>query len=424
MPPMPGAGLSPDAFLRDLFDAALAAADPFKALPPYLPERPSGRVVVVGAGKASARMAQAVEAEWGPCEGLVIVPHGASLPTEGIELVEARHPVPDEAGHNAAHRILALLGDLDEEDMALCLISGGGSALMSAPLNGISLEDKQAVNKALLASGAAIDEMNVVRKHLSQIKGGRLAVAAYPARVVTLTISDVPGDDPSIIASGPTVPDHSTAADARAIIARLGTELPASVNIALQSEAAETPDPSHPVFAQAETHLISRPQDALEAAAARANELGITPLILGDAIEGEAREVGKTMAGIALQVLRHGQPAPRPCVLISGGETTVTVTGKPGKGGRCSEFLLGYALGSWGEEGLSAIACDTDGRDGSERNAGAIWTAEQQARADSSIARHHLAAHDAYSFFKGVGGLVETGPTHTNVNDFRAILVI
>lgn len=413
----------PETFLRALFDAALEAADPFKALPPYMPARPKGRVVVVGAGKASARMAQAVEAEWGPCEGIVIVPHGAALPTQGIEQVEARHPVPDAAGEAAARRILDMAKTLGPDDLCLCLISGGGSSLMSAPLPGLSLEDKQLVNKALLASGAAIDQMNVLRKHLSAIKGGKLAVAAHPAKVVTLTISDVPGDDPSIIASGPTVPDPSTSDDALKIIAQFGIDLPDHILEMLRSEIAQTPDPSHPVFASAETHMIARPQDALIAAASVAESHGITPIILGDAIEGEAREAGKVMAGIAAQVARHGQPSAAPAVLITGGETTVTVRGTPGRGGRCSEFLLGFALASWGQDGLSALSCDTDGRDGSEHNAGAIWTATHQARANRDAAISALAAHDAYGFFQEVGGLVETGPTHTNVNDFRAILI-
>ncbi|MDE0589474.1 glycerate kinase [Halocynthiibacter sp. C4] len=415
--------MTPEKLLREMFDAALDAADPFKAVPTYLPEKPSGRVVVIGAGKASARMAQAVEAEWGPCEGIVIVPHGADLPTKGIEIVQASHPVPDAAGEAAAKRIVELLETLTENDLALCLISGGGSSLMSAPAPGLSLEDKILVNKKLLASGAAISDMNVLRKHLSATKGGRLAVAAAPARVVTLTISDVPGDDPSIIASGPTVPDTSTASDALKIIERFGIDLPDHILAVLNGPDGETPKPDHPAFKRAETHIVAAPQASLEAASKIAEKYGVTPLILGDAIEGEAREAGKVMAGMAAQIKRHGQPARAPAVLISGGETTVTVTGEAGKGGRCSEFLLGFALGVWGEDGISALACDTDGRDGSEHNAGAIWGANQFAQADRDKALSALSRHDAYSFFESVDGLVNTGPTHTNVNDFRAIYV-
>ena len=410
-------------FLNELFAAALSAADPFKAIPRFLPERPAGRVVVVGAGKASARMAQAVEAHWGPCSGLVIVPHGASLPCEGIEMVEASHPVPDEAGEKAALRIIEILRDLGPDDLALCLISGGGSSLMATPAAGLTLEDKQNLNRALLKSGAAIDEMNIVRKHLSSTKGGRLALAAYPAHIVTLLISDVPGDSPAIIASGPTVPDPSTSDDAQRIIDRYGVDLPEHVHVALHGQAGRTPDAEHPAFKSAETHIIAAPQASLDAAAAVARAAGVTPIILGDAIEGEAREAGKVMAGIAAQVARHNQPAPAPAVLISGGETTVTVAGPTGKGGRCSEFLLGFALASWDTPHLSALACDTDGRDGSEHNAGAIWLSKHRKGADREIARDHLDRHDAYSFFKAHDALVETGPTHTNVNDFRAILV-
>lgn len=415
--------MTPNSFLRSLFDAALDAADPFQAVPPFLPEKPKGRIVVVGAGKASARMAQAVEAQWGPCEGIVIVPHGAGLPCEGIKIVQARHPVPDEHGVAAAQEILNLLDGLGEDDLALCLISGGGSSLMCAPAQGLTLSDKQLINKTLLSSGAAIDEMNVLRKHFSAIKGGRLAVRAAPARIVTLTISDVPGDSPSIIASGPTVPDTSTVADAHAIIARYNMEFAPHILAVLDGPDGETPGPDHPAFATASTHIIAAPQASLEAAAKVARAAGVTPIILGDAIEGEAREAGKVMAGIAAQVARHGQPIPRPAVLISGGETTVTVRAAPGKGGRCSEFLLGFALAAWDEDTITALACDTDGRDGSEHNAGAIWTREIQKNAEKEQAYAALARHDAYSFFEGIDGLVQTGPTNTNVNDFRAIYI-
>ncbi|MCP5073292.1 MAG: glycerate kinase, partial [Rhodobacteraceae bacterium] len=362
--------------LHDMFQAALEAADPMAVIPGFLPERPKGRVIVVGAGKASARMAQAVEAVWPGCEGLVIVPHGATLPTQSIELVEGSHPVPDAAGEAAGRRILDMLGGLGPDDLALCLISGGGSSLMAVPGPGLTLADKQAVNKALLASGAAISEMNVVRKHLSATKGGRLALTAHPAQVVTLTISDVPGDDPSIIASGPTVPDPSTLSEAREIVARYDMDLPQAALDLLNDPAAESPEPSHPVFATAKTHIVAAPQASLVAAAVVAENASVRPLILGDAIEGEAREAGIVMAGITRQVLNHGQPAPAPVTLISGGETTVTIKKSGGRGGRNTEFLLAFAIATWDISGFCAIACDTDGRDGSEHNAGAIWHPE------------------------------------------------
>ncbi|MEM9393660.1 MAG: glycerate kinase [Pseudomonadota bacterium] len=409
----------PEPFLRGLFRAAVAAADPEIAVPKYLPEKPSGRVVVVGAGKASAKMAQAVEEAWGPCEGIVIVPYGSALPTREIEIVEARHPVPDEAGEAAAARILDLVSGLRDGDLALCLISGGGSALLAAPGDGISLEDKQEVNKALLACGAAIEEMNCLRKHLSRVKGGRLTVAAWPARTITLTISDVPGDDPATIASGPTVADPTTATDAREIAARYHLDLSDAVAAYLQTPAAETPDPAHPAFDAAQCHMISTPQHALEAAAAAARAEGVTPLILGDALEGEARELGVVMAGIATAAHQHGNPVSGPAVLLSGGETTVTVRTSPGRGGRNSEFLLAFGLQA--SNGISAIACDTDGIDGSQDNAGAVWV--PRVAAHKYQGRDYLDRHDAYSFFEMAGGLVMTGPTHTNVNDFRAVYI-
>ncbi|WP_424968169.1 glycerate kinase type-2 family protein [Dinoroseobacter sp. S375] len=408
-----------EAFLNSLFRAAVAAADPAVAVPKFLPEKPTGRVVVVGAGKASAKMAQAVEAVWGPCEGIVIVPYGAALPTEGIEIVEARHPVPDASGQAAAARILDLVSGLGEGDLALCLISGGGSALLAAPGEGLTLEDKQAVNKALLSCGAAIDEMNCLRKHLSRIKGGRLTVAAWPARCVTLTISDVPGDDPAIIASGPTVPDPTTASDAREIAARYHLDLSDAVAAYLQTPAAETPDPTHPAFAAAECHMIATPQMALDAAAEVARAEGVAPLILGDALEGEAAELGIVLAGVARAALTHGHPIKGPAVILSGGETTVTVRGSYGKGGRNSECLLSFGLHA--PEEVSALSCDTDGIDGSEDNAGVIWV--PRVAAHKAEARPYLEGHDAYSFFEKAGGLVVSGPTHTNVNDFRAIYI-
>lgn len=414
------------ALLRSLFDAAVAAALPDRIVPPHLPPPPKGRTIVLGAGKASAAMAKAVEAHWpGPLEGLVVTRYGHAVPCERIEIVEAAHPVPDAAGRKAAERILKLAQEAGPEDLVLCLISGGGSALLALPAPGLTLEDKQAVNKALLASGADIGQMNTVRRHLSAIKGGRLAAAAHPAKVVSLLISDVPGDDPIVIASGPTVPDPTSFSDARAILARYGITPPPAVAAHLERAEDETPKPGDPRLASAEAVIVARPQASLEAAAAVARRAGITPLILGDSLEGEAREVGKVMAGMALQVRRHGQPVAAPCVLLSGGETTVTVKGPGGRGGRNTEFLLGLALQLHGLEGVWAIAGDTDGIDGSEANAGAIVTPDalERARALSLRPMELLAANDAYGVFEALGDLVVTGPTLTNVNDFRAVLV-
>jgi hydroxypyruvate reductase len=384
---------------------------------------------VVGAGKAAAAMARAVEDSWPhaeghPLAGLVVTRYGHAVPCRRIEVVEAAHPVPDQAGLDAARRILQMVWGLGRDDLVLCLISGGGSALLSLPAAGITLEEKQAVNKALLRSGAAIDEMNCLRKHLSAIKGGRLAAAAAPARVVSLLISDVPGDDPAVIASGPTVPDPTTFADALAILEKYRIEAPASVRKHLEAAAEETPKPGDPRLARCEVHLVARPQDALEAAAAAARAAGVTPVILGDSIEGEAREVAQVMAGIARQVARFGQPAAAPCVLLSGGETTVTLRGK-GRGGRNAEFLLALTIALQGAPGIHAIACDTDGIDGSEDNAGALSGPESLARAAAAglDAKAMLADNDGYGFFAGLGDLVVTGPTRTNVNDFRAVLI-
>lgn len=415
----------PGALLRRLFDAALAAADPAKAVPRFLPQPPKGRTLVVGAGKAAGAMARAVEDNWkGDLEGLVVTRYGHAVPCERIEVVEAAHPVPDQAGLDAARRILQMVQGLGPDDLVLCLISGGGSALLSLPAEGISLEEKQAVNKALLRSGAAIDEMNCLRKHLSAIKGGRLAAAAAPAKVVSLLISDVPGDDPAVIASGPTVPDPTSFADALAILDKYRIDAPASVRRHLEAAADETPKPGDPRLAHGETHLIARPQDSLEAAAAAARAAGVTPVILGDSIEGEAREVAQVMAGIARQAARFGQPAQPPCVLLSGGETTVTLRGN-GRGGRNAEFLLALTVALEGHEGIHAIACDTDGIDGSEDNAGAVTGPDTLARAAAAglDAKAMLADNDGYGFFCGLGDLVVTGPTLTNVNDFRAILI-
>jgi len=414
--------------LREMFDAAIAAASPDKSVPPNLPAPPRGRTIVVGAGKAAASMARAVEAHWPkdkPLSGLVVTRYGHGVGAlERIEVVEAAHPVPDAAGQQAARRILDLVKGLGPDDLALSLISGGGSALLSAPAPGIALADKQALNKALLTSGANINEINCVRKHLSAIKGGRLALAAAPARIVSLIISDVPGDDPSVIASGPTTPDATTLADARAVLKRYAIVPPPSVAARLDDAAAETPKPGDPAFARSETRIIAAPQASLEAAAEVAARAGYRPLILGDSIEGEAREVGKVMAGIARQAATHGQPAPPPCVLISGGETTVTVKGA-GRGGRNVEFLLSLAVELDGRPRIFAIAGDTDGVDGAEEIAGAIVTPDSLARGRLAglNARAILADNDAHAFFRALGDQVVTGPTLTNVNDFRAVLI-
>lgn len=411
--------------LRSMFEAAVAAALPDKVVPAHLPPPPRGRTIVIGAGKASAAMAKAVEDNWnGALHGLVVTRTGHGVPCRHIEIVEASHPVPDQRGEEAARRILALAESAGPDDLVLCLISGGGSALLALPAEGISLEDKRAVNKALLAPGADIGEMNTVRKHLSAIKGGRLAAAAAPAKVVTLLISDVPGDDPSVIASGPTVADPTTFAEARAILARHGITPPPAIERHLAEARDETPKPGDPRLAGATTAMIASPMASLLAAANIAWRAGIAPVILGDALEGEAREVGKALAGIALSVSRHGHPAAAPAVLLSGGETTVTVRGK-GRGGRNAEFLAGLALGLDRAPGISALAADTDGIDGSEDNAGAFVTPDTltRARAAGIDARRLVADNDCYSLFAALDDLLVSGPTLTNVNDFRAILI-
>jgi glycerate 2-kinase len=408
-----------------MFEAAVAAAQPALCIPPHLPPRPKGRLIVIGAGKASAAMAAAVEAHWqGPLEGLVVTRYGYAVPCERIEIVEAAHPVPDAAGEAAAERILALVQSAGADDTVLCLISGGGSALLPLPLPGLTLADKQAVNRALLASGATISEMNAVRRHLSAIKGGRLAAAAYPAKILTLLISDVPGDAPADIASGPTVADPTTKDDALAIIRRYGIALPPAVETVLRSDAAESVKPGDPRLANAETRLIATPQMALEAAAKLARAQGLAVHILGDAIEGEARDVGKVMAAIALQTAARSQPFAPPCVLLSGGETTVTVRGK-GRGGRNVEFLLSLAIALNAQPAIWALAGDTDGVDGLEEIAGAFVTPDTLKRAwDAGIRpREALANNDGHGFFEALGDSLVTGPTLTNVNDFRAILV-
>ena len=415
----------PRAFLTQLLQTAIDEASPSKRLASFLPAKPKGRVVVVGAGKAAASMAAAVESAWdGPLEGLVVTRYGHAAPTKRIEVVEAAHPVPDAAGERAAIRILEHVRGLTEDDLVLCLISGGGSALLAAPAPGVSLEDKRAINRALLRSGADIGEMNCVRKHLSAIKGGRLALAAAPARVVSLIISDVPGDDLSVIASGPTVADATTSADALAILRRYRIETPPGVRAHLESAASETAKLGDSRLARVQNILIAAPMLSLRAAAAAARAAGVTPLILGDAIEGEAREVGKVMAGVARSAAEHGAPIAAPCVLLSGGETTVTVRGQ-GRGGRNAEFLLGLAVSLNGAPRIFAIAGDTDGIDGSEDNAGAFLAPDtlQRAAKLGLDPLERLADNDAYSLFAALGDLVATGPTLTNVNDFRAILV-
>ncbi|HEV2303673.1 MAG TPA: glycerate kinase [Stellaceae bacterium] len=428
---MSGADQGAGEILPRLFEAALAAADPSRALAGHLPQRVRGRTLVVGAGKASAAMARAFEKAWRPpLEGLVVTRYGHAAACERLEIVEAGHPVPDAAGERAAARILDLARGLGADDQLVFLASGGGSALLSLPAPGLSLADKQTVTRALLRSGATITDINTVRKHLSAIKGGRLAAAAAPARVTTLAISDVPGDDPAVIASGPTVADPTSFADARAVLAKYGIEEPRAVIDHLAAAASETPKPGDPAFSRARWELIASPQASLAAAAAAASRAHITPIVLSDRIEGEAREVGLVHAGIALQLragaFRVGDEIVRPpAVLLSGGETTVTVRGK-GRGGRNAEFLLALGLALDGAPGISALACDTDGIDGTEDNAGAILYPDSIARAAACgvSAKRALAENDGYGFFAAMGDLVVTGPTRTNVNDFRAVLVL
>lgn len=425
--------IAPETLLRGLLDAAIDAVQPRRCVPDALPApTAAGRTVVVGAGKAAAAMARAVEETWEarghpPPGGLVITRYGHAVPCRHIRVIEAAHPVPDEAGLAATREILELAGELGPDDLLLCLISGGGSALLTAPAPGVAFEEKQAINRSLLACGANITEMNTVRKHLSQIKGGRLAVAAHPARCHTILISDVPGDDPATVASGPTVADPTTLDDARAIAARYDTPLPASVEAWWRdaADAAETPKPGDPRLAHSTVLVVASAQHALEAAATKAREAGFTPLILGDALEGEARESALVHAGIALEARRHGQPAPPPCVLLSGGETTVTVRGD-GRGGRNTEFMLALALALDDTPGVFALAADTDGIDGAGNNAGALYAPGllKRARERGLDPRAALERNDAHGFFAALGGLVETGPTLTNVNDFRAIAIL
>ena len=439
----PDPATQPRAFLEHLFRAAVTRALPLENTARYLPAPPTpesgGRTIVIGAGKAGGSMAQAVEALWpqdAPLEGLVLTrykhipPRPAGL-KQRIEIVEAAHPVPDAAGLAASSRILAMVQGLTKDDLVLCLISGGGSALLSLPADGLTLQDKQRINKDLLNSGANIAEMNCVRKHLSRIKGGRLAAACAPARVVTLTISDVPGDDPSIIASGPTVPDASTCTDALAILKRYAIEVPPAVRASLEGGALETPKPGDAAFTGHDVHMIATPQQSLEAAAEVARAAGLAAYILSDEMEGESREVGKVHAALARAVALKGQPFQKPCVILSGGETTVTirkqVEGTPrGRGGRAGEFCMGLALALQGQPGVYAVAADTDGIDGVEDNAGAYVAPDTLSRALAAGMKldTYLDRNDAYGYFDPLGGLVVTGPTHTNVNDFRALLIL
>jgi glycerate 2-kinase len=435
--PTPAA--DPRAFLEHLYQAAVQRALPLHTTAAHLPPPPKGRTIVIGAGKAGGSMAQAVEALWpadAPLEGLVVTryhhipPRPEGLPVR-IEIVEAAHPVPDAAGLQAAERILQMVQGLTKDDLVLCLISGGGSALLTLPAEGLSLEDKQGINKALLNSGANIGEMNCVRKHLSRIKGGRLAAACAPATVVTLTISDVPGDDPSVIASGPTVPDVTTCADALAILKRYNIAIPAALTAQLENGALETPKPGDKAFDGHAVHMIATPQQSLEAAAAAARAAGLAAYILSDEMEGESREVGKVHAALARAVALKGQPFSKPCVILSGGETTVTVRPRQpgdakGRGGRAGEFCLGLALALQGQPGVYALAADTDGIDGVEDNAGAFVAPDTLARAVAQGMKvdRYLDRNDAYGYFEPLGDLVVTGPTHTNVNDFRALLIL
>jgi glycerate 2-kinase len=415
-----------EALLRGMFAAAVAAAAPHRVLAAHLPPQPKGRVLVLGAGKASAAMAAAVEKAWPDAElsGLVVTRYGHAVPCRRVEVVQAAHPDPDAAGEAAARRILELARCAGRDDLVLFLASGGGSALLALPADGLTLSDKQAVGRALLRCGASIGEINTVRKHLSAIKGGRLAVAAAPAKVLTLAISDVPGDDPAMIASGPTVADPTNFADARAVLERYGVQEPRAVIEHLRRAEDETPKPGDRRLAGCRLALIATPTDSLQAAAEVARAAGVAPVILGDAIEGEARVVAADMAAQAISIAGGGGRTRPPCVLISGGETTVTVRGR-GRGGRNAEFLLALAISLNGSPGISAIACDTDGVDGSEDNAGAVIDERTLARATAAgiDARARLDDNDAYGVFQSLGDLVTTGPTRTNVNDFRAIMI-
>lgn len=415
----------PKTFLTSIFNAAVAAADPEKTIRNHLPAKARGRTIVIGAGKGSAQMAAAFEKVWdGPVDGLVVTRYGYGARCERIEIIEAAHPVPDAAGLEASRGLLEKVRGLTADDLVVALISGGGSALLPSPAPGLTLADEIAVNEALLASGAPIAAMNTIRKHVSTIKGGRLAAAAHPARVVSLVVSDIPGDNPALVASGPTVPDTSSRQDALASIAAYGMKLPASVMAHINSPDADAPRPDDPRFAGNEVHLTASAGVSLEAAAAEAKRQGIVAVILSDAIEGEAREVGGVHAAIAREVATRNRPFAKPVLILSGGETTVTLRAK-GKGGRNSEFLLAFAIGIDGVDGIHAIAADTDGIDGSENNAGAFADGSTVARmrAAGVDAKAMLAGNNAWTAFNAVGDLFVPGPTGTNVNDLRAILV-
>jgi hydroxypyruvate reductase len=417
----------PHTLFTSLFSAAVAAADPERTLRDHLPPRPKGRTIVIGAGKGSAQMARALERAWdGPLEGVVVTRYGYGCDCERIEIIEAAHPVPDEAGLKAGQRLLAAVTGLTADDLVIALISGGGSALLPAPPAGLTLADEIAVNEALLASGAPISAMNTVRKHVSTIKGGRLAAAAHPARVVSLIVSDIPGDNPAHVASGPTVPDGAARADALSVIETCRLKLPDAVMAHIRSPAANAPMPDDPRFADNEARVIASAGISLEAAVAEARRHGIEAVILSDAIEGEAREVGKVHAAIAREIALRDRPFARPVLLLSGGETTVTISQKGGRGGRNTEFLLSLALGIDGLAGVHAFAADTDGIDGSEANAGAFadWTTATRLRGLGHDPRALLARHDAWAAFDVLGDLFAPGPTGTNVNDLRAVLVL
>ncbi|ANL27679.1 hydroxypyruvate reductase [Rhizobium phaseoli] len=416
---------APRDFLKSLFDAAVRAADPLTGIKARLPEKPKGRTVVIGAGKGAAQMAQALESVWdGPLEGLVVTRYGYGCDTRHTEIIEAAHPVPDAAGLAAARRLMETVNQLTEDDLVIALVCGGGSALLPAPPERLTLEDEIALNEMLLASGAPISAMNVVRKHLSTIKGGRLA-AATKARVVSLIVSDIPGDNPAHVASGPTVPDSSTRHEALEIIRQYGLQLPQAALDHLNSPKADAPRPDDPVFSRHEHHIIASAGVSLEAAAAKAKEQGIEAAILSDAIEGESRDVALVHAAIAREVLGRNRPFSKPVVILSGGETTVTLRGKGGKGGRNGEFALAMALAIDGQQDIHVLAADTDGIDGSEDNAGAFADGGtvKRLRTAGLDARRLLDGNDSYSGFAAVGDLFETGPTGTNVNDFRAILI-
>jgi glycerate 2-kinase len=415
----------PKQLLTSVFEAAVAAADPELTIRRHLPAKPKGRTIVIGAGKGSAQMAAAFEKAWdGPLEGVVVTRYGFAAPCERIRIVEASHPVPDANGLEAAKLLLQTISGLTEDDLVVALISGGGSALLPSPAGNLTLADEIAVNEALLASGAPISAMNTIRKHISGIKGGRLAAAAHPARVVSLVVSDIPGDNPALVASGPTVPDEASRADALRLIETYRIALPANVIAHINSAAADAPQPTDPRFARNEVHVIASAAVSLDAAAEAARKQGVETVILSDAIEGEAREVGGVHAAIAREVATRNRPFNKPVLILSGGETTVTLRAK-GKGGRNSEFLLAFAIGIDGLQGIDALAADTDGIDGSEDNAGAFADGSTVSRmhAASVDAKAMLAGNNAWTAFNSVGDLFVPGPTGTNVNDLRAILI-